>query len=82
MGFLTVITIFGWLGMLGGSTEMAGVALIGTFVLVIYWMREVSFSNYNPPKGIDHEKMNRDLRNGASIGNVKNNTLAGKYDKK
>lgn len=82
MALMVVITICGWLGMLGGSAEMAGVAIMGTGVLIMYWLRETSFNNYNPPKGIDHEKMNRDLRNGASIGNVKNNTLAGKYDKK
>ena len=29
-----------------------------------------------------YTKMNRDIRNGSSIGNIKNNTLSGKYDKR
>ncbi len=37
---------------------------------------------YHQLNGIDHDKLNRDARNGANANTLKNNMLSGKYDKK
>lgn len=82
MVLVVLITICGWLGALGGSAEMFGIAAMGTGVLVMYCMRESAVNNYRSPKGIDGDRMMRDRNNGASTGEVKNKMLRGEYDKK
>ena len=66
----------------GATGELVGIGVMFLLVVGMYVIREVGVSNYNPPNGIDHEKLNRDARNGANANTLKNNMLNGKYDKK
>ena len=82
MALLGIFGIIALMAGLGGSSELFGCGVMCVLVVGLYVLREVGVSNYNPPNGIDHDKLNRDARNGANANTLKNNMLSGKYDKK
>lgn len=82
---MTLLGIFGIIALmagLGGNGELVGIGVMFLLVVGMYVIREAGVSNYNPPNGIDHDKLNRDAMNGANANTLKNNMLNGKYDKK
>lgn len=78
MGFLVVIYIFAWLALLGGSIEALGLIVPMTIGFVCYLNRESKVNNYDMSK-VSTAKMAMDA--GKSSDVIKNNLVAGKYDK-
>lgn len=78
MGFLVVIYIFAWLALLGGSIEALALIIPMTIVFVLYLNRESKVNNYDMSK-VSTAKMAMDA--GKSPDVIKNNLIAGKYDK-
>lgn len=78
MGFLVVVYIFAWLALLGGSIEALGLIIPMTVCFVWYLNRESKVNNYDMSK-VSTGKMAMDV--GKSPDEIKNNLVAGKYDK-
>lgn len=78
MGFLVVIYIFAWLALLGGSIEALTLIIPMTIGFVYYLNRESKVDNYDMSK-VSTAKMAMDT--GKSSDVIKNNLVAGKYDK-
>ena len=82
MAALGIFGIFAMMAGLGGRVELVGTGFMCLLVVGMYLIREIGVTNYNPPNGIDHDKMNQDARAGANANTLKNNMLSGKYDNK
>lgn len=78
MGFLVVIYIFAWLALLGGSIEALALIIPMTIGFVCYLNRESKVDNYDMSK-VSTAKMAMDA--GKSPDVIKNNLVAGNYDK-
>lgn len=78
MGFLVVVYIFAWLALLGGSIEALSLIIPMTIGFVWYLNRESKVNNYDMSK-VSTGKMAMDV--GKSPDEIKNNLVAGKYDK-
>lgn len=78
MGFLVVVYIFAWLALLGGSIEALSLIIPMTIGFVWYLNRESKVNNYDMSK-VSTAKMAMDA--GKSFDVIKNNLVAGKYDK-
>lgn len=78
MGFLVVIYIFAWLALLGGSIKALALIVPMTIGFVLYLSRESKVNNYDMSK-VSTGKMAMDA--GKSPDVIKDNLVAGKYDK-